>query len=208
MLLEHPAKYKWVIPIPGDWHWQWHILKGIYKIFGNYIIAPFATKLKYKSVDLECKNFHYGEDLLQIIILSILKWIRSSMIKLNKQNPLMWLHRIKPNSNAYELAYACIWYFVPYWITRSAIKFGSNNTKELWHYWLHLFLCAGKHNYTRMTIWYLWILKSLNREVKLIFDSIHIFSFTGNEGTGMAINGFNELISYFMLVTNKLHHDI
>ena len=36
-----------------------------------------------------------------------------------------WLHSIKPNRNAYKLAYACINYFIPYWVTRSALKWNK-----------------------------------------------------------------------------------
>jgi hypothetical protein len=31
--------------------------------------------------------------------------------------PVQWLDSIISNQPAYELAYACIFYFIPYWVT-------------------------------------------------------------------------------------------
>jgi hypothetical protein len=124
--LKNPNKYHWMIPIPGEWHWTWHILKGIFAMYHESILLPFAHMLGFKKVDKTANNFHYAEDLLEKVTNAIEKWIKKSMEN-TPGNPSLtdWLHSIKPNRNAYELAYACINYFVPYWITRSALKWNK-----------------------------------------------------------------------------------
>ena len=63
------------IPVPGEWHWTWHILQGIFKLYGTYILTPFAKKLGFKSFDVFCQDFHYGEEVLQMVTLATMKWI-------------------------------------------------------------------------------------------------------------------------------------
>src|ERR1700728_3688783 len=31
--LRFPTQYHWMVPIPGGWHWTWHILKGIFLVY-------------------------------------------------------------------------------------------------------------------------------------------------------------------------------
>ena len=40
--MKQPLKYHWMIPVPGEWHWTWHILKAIYAKFYDSILLPFA----------------------------------------------------------------------------------------------------------------------------------------------------------------------
>jgi hypothetical protein len=58
-----------------------------------------------------------------------------------------------------------------------------------------LFITAGKKNYTILSIKFLWIMESLHPEVKAIYDKYRVFSFSGNEGTGIAPDGCAELVS-------------
>ena len=37
--LKEPEVYKYLIPFPGEWHWNWHILKGIFVVWGEYILT-------------------------------------------------------------------------------------------------------------------------------------------------------------------------
>ncbi len=57
-----PKKYGWLIPIPGGWHWTWHILKGIFHVYHELILLPFAKMLGFSKLDKQVKNFHYVED--------------------------------------------------------------------------------------------------------------------------------------------------
>lgn len=116
-----PLKYHWMIPVPGEWHWEWHILKGIYVVFYDTILFPFSKLLGYSSLDKEVKNFHYAEDFLEVVTIAIFQWIQASMQNWpDDWNVIDWLHDMKAKGNrvAYELGYACYWYFIPYWVTR------------------------------------------------------------------------------------------
>ena len=150
---KYADKYSWLVPIPGEWHWTWHILKAIFKIFGITILKPFADILGFSSLDLEANNFHYAEDLLQMVTIGIMQWIKQCMLKMKIENCTTWLHEIRSNKQAYELAYACIYYFISYWYTRAVIKFNVTiEFDEIWHWWIHLFIAAGKYNYRKKTI--------------------------------------------------------
>jgi len=114
-------------------------------------------------------------------------------VKIN--SPTDFLHSIRNNKPAYELTYALIYYFIPYWVTRSVIKYNiTSEFDNLWRYWIHLFIAAGKKHYSVLSIRYLWIRRALNPQLREIFDSNRVFSFSGEPGTGIPIDGFNELV--------------
>ena len=168
----HPVKYLWLIPIPGEWHWTWHILKGIYRMYGKTLLLPLSIVLNYTSLDLEADTFHYAEDFLQIVTLALFKWCMKCISNTNFNSPLDWLHFIQQNKPAYKLAYALIYYFIPYWITRSIIKHNiSSEFDNMWRYWIHLFIAAGKKHYSILSIRFLWIRRSLNPNIVTLFDS-------------------------------------
>ena len=87
---------------------------AIFKIFGITILKLFADILGFSSLDLEANNFHYAENLLQIVAIVIMQQIKQCMQKIKIENCTTWLHEIHNNKQAYELAYACIYYFIPY----------------------------------------------------------------------------------------------
>ena len=191
-----PEKYRWLIPVPGEWHWTWHILKAIYIMYYDTILLPLALELGFSRLDKEVKDFHYAEDLLEMVTLAIVRWIEQSMdmchppITINK-----WLHNIKPHTPAYELAYACIHYFIPYWNTRSALKWNKIDVMEsYWRYWIHLFIATKKYNYSLMSVRFLWILNSLDPEIKKMYEQYRVLSFSGDPGTGIPMDGVIELV--------------
>ena len=107
-----------------------------------------------------------------------------------------WLSTLKTNRQEYEVAYAYIYYFVPYWITRSAMKWNKHmEMEDLWRYWIHLFIAAKKRNYSVLFIRFLWILKSLHPEIRAALNHSLVLSFTGMEGSEIPIDGFNELVN-------------
>ena len=115
------------------------------------------------------------------------------------------MHFIWGNKPAYELTYALIYYFIPYWVTKSVIKYNiTSEFNNLWRYWIHLFIAAGKQHYSVLLIRFLWIQRALNLQVQDIFDSNWIFSFSGKPGSGMPIDGFNEMVNTQILLNYVL----
>jgi hypothetical protein len=79
---------------------------------------------------------------------------------------------------------------VPYWLTRSSIKWNKMDTMvNWWRYWTHLFIATNKTNYSMMSVRFLWVLWSLNPAVKRVYDENRVLSFSGNPGTGIAMDG-------------------
>ena len=88
-------------------------------MYYSFVLLPFSKMLGYKSLDESVANFHYSEDFLEIVTIAIFMWIQKA-VENAPGNPTIteWLHSIKKNRVAYELAYACIHYFILYWLTR------------------------------------------------------------------------------------------
>jgi len=91
--LKTSRKYNWLIPIPGAWHWTWHILKGIFLVYYDFILLPFSAMLRYKFLDRNVVNFHYREDFLEVVTIAVFLWIQKSVAK-SPGNPTIteWLH--------------------------------------------------------------------------------------------------------------------
>jgi hypothetical protein len=195
--VRNPVKYQWLIPVPGEWHWTWHIIIAIFKVFYTTILFPFATLLGFKKLDPKAANFHYAEDFLQILTIAVHAWIVRCLAANPRLTSLQWLSSIKRNTVAYELAYACIYYFIPYWATRSALKWNKyEDIQNWWRYWVHLFLATRKSKYCLMSIRFLMILWSLHPDVKDLFNKFRVLSFSGDEGTGIPMDGVCELAVY------------
>ena len=198
MHIDNPAMYHWLVPVPGEWHTLWHTLKGVYHIYYNTILFPFSKVFGFKSLDRECKNFHYGEDLLEMVTISVSSWIEQCVAVNPQLTVIQWLESIRRNQPAYELAYACIHYFVPYWVMRSTLKWNKvGEMEKFWRYWTHLFIACKKNNYSAMCIKFLWVLKSLHPQVKAVYDQHRVVSFSGEAGTGIPFDGLCELVSFF-----------
>ena len=131
-----------------------------------------------------------------MVTLAIGQWITECFEKSTYINISDWLHSIKGNRLAYELAYACLHYFIPYWATRSSLKYNKFADSEVWwRYWIHLFIATNKTNYSRMSIRFLWVMWSLNPIVKQAYDQHRVLSFSREEGSGIPYDGVCELVS-------------
>ena len=199
MVVQDPVKYNWMIPVPGEWHWTWHIIKGIYRMFYTTVLKPFSVILGFSSLDDEAVNFHYAEDFLEMVTIAIQKWIDSCLQNYSRHNNNFtiteWLHSIRRNKPAYELAYACIHYFIPYWETRAAIKANCAQDMDVWwRYWIHLFMATGKTNYSVMSIRFLWELKALHPTVRELYDQYRVVSLSGEKNSGIALDHMNEMV--------------
>lgn len=126
----YPNKYDWVIPVPGEWHWTWHIMQGIFRMWGVSHFRPWSHAMGFANLDVHCKNFHYGEDFLQMVTMSLSQFVENLMEKNHHTNILQLLHSFHHNSQVYELIYLLVYYLCPYWITRSVIKRGNSQKIE------------------------------------------------------------------------------
>ena len=212
--MREPIKYAWLVPVPGEWHWTWHIIKGIFRLYGEYILLPLSKILNYSNLDLKAETFHYAEDFLEMVTLAVGKWFKRMGDKHPAMLPSELMHHYKPNRPVYELMYFYLFYLTPYWYTRCIIKCGmGEECTTMWRYWLHLFMATGKYRYARMTIRFLWILRTLNPLVVNAYNAYRVFSFSGDPGTAMAVDGLNELVGVILFLllhfTNKtLSHTI
>ena len=79
---------------------------------------------------------------------------------------------------------------------RSAVKYNKiSQMKNLWRYWIHLFIATKKIHYSLLSVRFLWILESLHPSVAAVFEQYNVFSFSGNDGTRIAADGMVELVS-------------
>ena len=192
---QFPTKYSWAIPVPGEWHWCWHILQGIYKIWGTSMFLPLSRVLNYSTFDVSARNFHYAEDFLQMVSLALMRIVSELMLFHATQSPTELLTMYAANSHVFELIHLFIYYICPYWVTRGAVKSGNAQIiNDMWKYWLHLFIATGKRNYTQLTIRFTWCLQSLHPEIVELYNSNRVFSFSGNDHTGIPYDGVNELV--------------
>lgn len=193
----------WVIPVPGEWHWCWHILQGIFKIWGDYMFVPLSRTLNYLNLDVSARNFHYAEDFLQLVTLALIRLVSELTAFHANCSITDLLTMYEQNSQVYQLVYLLSYYLCPYWLTRSAIKSGNSELiNRMWRYWLHLFIATRKTNYTQLTIRFMWCMQCLHPQIVNIYNDHRVFSFSGEDSTGIAYDGVNELVR----TKNIMHH--
>ena len=193
--LMHPEEFAWLIPVPGEWHWNLHILRGIFKVWGGYILSPIAKRLSYKKYKVEVPNFHNAEDFLEIVTFGIGLLMKELQEFHPTKTPIGVMHHYKQYSPIYEVLYLFNWYLCPYWHTRAALKSGNPALlNEMWRYWLGLFITAKKTRYCILTMRFLWLIRHLHPSLAKIFNDFRTFSFSGNPNTGIPIDGLNELV--------------
>jgi len=190
-----PGEFDWLVPIPGEWHWNWHILQGIYKIWSEDILRPLSQVIGFKTLDPKCKNFHHGEDFLELATLAIHDILCELRVLHPDTSDIDIMHHYKEYTPLYELLYFYNWHAAPYWHTRAALKSGfSTVTNQMWRYWLHLFIAAGKTKYSVLSLRVLWSMRYLHDDVVKTINKNRLFSFSGKKDTGIPLDGFNELV--------------
>ena len=192
---QFPRKFSWVIPVPGEWHWSWHILQAIYRMYGTYILLPLSRVLNYSNLDIKAQNFHFAEDFLQLVTIALIHFANELMEHHAIDTATALLTMYADNSHVFELLNLLFYYLCPYWVTRSAIKSGNHVTiNKMWQYWLHVFIAAQKTKYTQLTIRFLWILQSLHPDIVKIYNKHRVFSFSGEVNTGIPYDEVIELV--------------
>ena len=167
----HKDLFSWVIPVPGEWHWTWHIMKGIFRMWGTHFFLPWSKQLKFATLDVHCKNFHYGEDFLQIVTIALCKVAHIWMARLNCSTLAQLLHKVHRQAQLYEVLYLLFYYLCPYWHTRSALRNGNyEKINNLWKYWLHLFIATNKWKYTQLTVRFLWVMSALDPNLVELYN--------------------------------------
>jgi hypothetical protein len=67
-----------------------------------------------------------------------------------------------------------------------------------------MFIASGKHNYAAMSVRFLHILESLHPDVVKVYEEYKVFSFSGNDGTGMPCDAMMELV-YILYLCDKYY---
>jgi hypothetical protein len=195
MKIKNLQEMGFCIPFPGEWHWSWHILQGIFKKWGHDILIPFSQVLTYKNLKIKEPEFHYAEHFLEKVTLALEEVMHELQLLHPDMSVIEILSHYKECEPVYELVYMYIWHVCPYWYTRAALKIGnSRKVNSMWRYWLHLFIAAKKTNYAIMTIRFLWLTKYLHPSIMQIINVHRVFSFTGEPNTGVPLDGVNELV--------------
>ena len=156
--LENKEKFHQIIPSAADWHWNWHLLQGIFKFCGKFLLLPLSQVIGYSNLDLKCAKFHVAEVFFQLVTWALEKWVVGAMENLKVKTATELLQNLKKNILAYETLYLYIYDICLYWIARAAIKIGDSETvTDFWRYFIHLFIATGKFKYI-MFFRFLWVL--------------------------------------------------
>ena len=173
-----------------------HLLQGIFKFCGKFLLLPLSQVIEYSNLDLKCAKFHYDEVFFQIVTWTLGKWVVGVMENLKVKTATELLQKLKKNILAYETVYLYVYYICPYWIARAAIKIGDSDTvTDFWRYFIHLFIATGKFKYTIMFFRFLWVLYTVHPSVKKIYQKYRFYSFSGEPGTAIPLDSLIELVS-------------
>ena len=160
------SRYRWIIPVPGFWHLEWHVQKGIYRLCGCWVLTPLAYLLgrTHGEIDRhsEVKNFRVTDEFLSDFATAVILYVNDLMAESSCHTVTEFLELIRLNDNLYDIVYITFYFIVPYTQIRRAIRHGDHALLEsLLPLLVSLFYITGKTKYVRLLVTYLRTLRSL-----------------------------------------------
>ena len=77
--LAHPRKYSWVIPVSGDFHYQFHFASGIHRLsylpFLKWFVDETGMQKTIPKTMDDTKHIKYIDQFYQLVIKSVLTYL-------------------------------------------------------------------------------------------------------------------------------------
>ena len=77
--LAHPRKYSWVIPVSGDFHYQFHFASGIHRLsylpFLKWFVDESGMQKTIPKTMDDTKHIKYIDQFYQLVIKSVLTYL-------------------------------------------------------------------------------------------------------------------------------------
>lgn len=196
-----PEQYQWLVPIAGDFHWYWHVLKGIFRVWGRWMFVPIARLLEWRKFDLAAKNFQFAEDFFNLISIACLRLLAKLMENIGTNDLWVIADATVDNANLHGFVYFTLYYVAPYWSCRSDVKCQNHaQLTDLWKYFIHLFIATNKSRYARLSIRYLWMLQYLHPDLVATFQNSRFVNLKGMAGCSSALDMFVEKVLYLHIM--------
>ena len=77
----HDASFSWLVPLPGEFHFTWHVGQSMYILWWNHLFGWVANKgnmektMKPPSDMDHCENIQYVDHFLQLCLQSSMKYL-------------------------------------------------------------------------------------------------------------------------------------
>jgi hypothetical protein len=185
------------IPVLAGFHHAWHVLRGIFRLYGPWLLRwAHVTLGRHGTFDHDVKVFEKGERLLEVVASAILLWLHTYLGRETSYDTM--LDRCRRDAVAYNLVVFVGRCALPYFHLRALLRSGSDPERLalLQQYFLSLFHATGKHNYVEITLRWTWTLSQVHPDVRhLLLNHCMSASVSGRPNSGQAFDMLVERVS-------------
>lgn len=144
-----------MLPVPGMWHFEWHLQQMIWRYAGEWLLTPFALKCgrSHGQFKLACaKDFRQTDGVLEQFLWVSMCWIKRMIIGGKMDSVEELIEKVKDNVPLAEFLWVVRSLVGPYVYFRYLIRVG--NVEEMERqigYWHTFFVGVKKTKYARET---------------------------------------------------------
>ena len=147
----------WLVPYPGWWHFEWHVQKAIFIIWGNWYLTPLAYQMGRTPAHIDknskAKNFRYTDEFLVNLTTASVRYFNSLFNDAGVQDMPRFLQLIRNNENLHDIGWFTFNVLIPYTHMRHAVRHADWKTFEsLLPVWLQLFVVTSKTRYAALIL--------------------------------------------------------
>jgi hypothetical protein len=167
-----PSDWAWLTPFPGEFHLLIHVCHGIYRLFPDLLlkVANFMNRDKIK-MDFQSAYWQKQEDFLLLVVEAGLKWYYSLRGVDASWSVETILEKARKNYPIFTFLNFLFKFGLHYWGLRQAVRANDIHTVDAyWAYWLPLFICTNKNNYSKVCLQAMIVTKFAGKAVKQVLN--------------------------------------
>lgn len=136
------ASHRWLVPLPGEWHYVVHALMAIHALWWTPFIESFIEHLSFgKSIKYPWKSvetYVYYDRVYQLIIGELVKYVAGVVPRAYRQQPKRLLELVRSNPTAIYALTFLFEFGLPWLRLRHAIRTNDHAVIDvMWTYTFH-----------------------------------------------------------------------
>ena len=174
----NPKLYKWLIPLPGEFHFEVHALMAVHRLCWKCLVRWIVQVAEICPKSCNVENWgevaHYNRfhHLYNIIIVALLTYVRGIVPRALLGNYPLLLELASENKGLCVILVVLHDFLLPWLSLRQSIRTGrSRNIDELWRVTMPWFMATNKHCYRDLCIDYIYVLVSMVPSLRAVHDA-------------------------------------
>lgn len=185
--LRRPVHYAWMIMMPGEFHFLYHVLMALHRLWwfaiGRYVVAALNC---HKTIGQEWTSIEkckYYDHFYQLVIVTLCAYLVEIVPPALLLQPARLLRAVQGNKAAARVITFLYHFGLPWLALRQAIRSNKASTiNVMWRLAYHWFSVTNKNNYRIMSVIVTVVTYLLVPELAVIWTVMRTASLSGYPG--------------------------